>query len=131
MLNLHPGDFICVDPTLKDRTYINVPKGHIWIQGDNMNNSIDSRSYGPVPHALIRGRVFARSVTVDEFVVVIMAGDVVVVELKIEKLIVDVAVVLAGTIVAVVALVVVVDYEVVVVAFEIVTVVEMMAFVIV
>ncbi|CAJ0755645.1 5880_t:CDS:2, partial [Entrophospora sp. SA101] len=55
-----PGDFICVDPTLKDRTYINVPKGHIWIQGDNMNNSIDSRSYGPVPHALIRGRVFAR-----------------------------------------------------------------------
>ncbi|RIA91989.1 peptidase S24/S26A/S26B/S26C [Glomus cerebriforme] len=47
-----PGDRICIDPT--------VPRGHIWLQGDNMSNSTDSRSYGPVPYALVRGRVFAR-----------------------------------------------------------------------
>uniref|UniRef100_A0A4W5N872 Peptidase S26 domain-containing protein n=1 Tax=Hucho hucho TaxID=62062 RepID=A0A4W5N872_9TELE len=34
-----------------------VPKGHVWLEGDNLSNSADSRSYGPVPYALIRGRV--------------------------------------------------------------------------
>ena len=34
-----------------------VPMGHIWLQGDNVNNSSDSREYGPVPVALLRGRV--------------------------------------------------------------------------
>jgi len=37
-----------------------VPKGHVWIQGDNLYNSSDSRSYGPIPRALIIGRAFAR-----------------------------------------------------------------------
>mmetsp|Transcript_31298 Transcript_31298/g.76345 ORF Transcript_31298/g.76345 Transcript_31298/m.76345 type:complete len:335 (-) Transcript_31298:105-1109(-) len=37
-----------------------VPKGHVWIQGDNLDNSSDSRSYGAVPRALIIGRAFAR-----------------------------------------------------------------------
>jgi mitochondrial inner membrane protease subunit 1 len=35
-----------------------VPQGHVWLQGDNLNNSTDSRSYGAVPLALVRGRVF-------------------------------------------------------------------------
>ncbi|XP_050370611.1 uncharacterized protein LOC126788646 [Argentina anserina] len=35
-----------------------VPKGHVWIQGDNVYNSHDSRSHGPVPYGLIHGRVF-------------------------------------------------------------------------
>ncbi|XP_061670283.1 mitochondrial inner membrane protease subunit 1 isoform X5 [Syngnathoides biaculeatus] len=39
----------------KTQTY--VPKGHVWLEGDNLGNSTDSRSYGPVPYALIRGRV--------------------------------------------------------------------------
>lgn len=28
---------------------IYVPKGHVWLEGDNSENSIDSRTYGPVP----------------------------------------------------------------------------------
>ncbi|TSM20269.1 Mitochondrial inner membrane protease subunit 1 [Bagarius yarrelli] len=34
-----------------------VPRGHVWLEGDNLQNSTDSRSYGPVPYGLIRGRV--------------------------------------------------------------------------
>jgi mitochondrial inner membrane protease subunit 1 len=39
---------------------IRVPKGHVWIEGDNVVNSIDSRDYGPVPEATLKGRVLAR-----------------------------------------------------------------------
>ena len=38
-----------------------VPKGHAWLQGDNLLNSTDSRSYGPVPVALVRARVYFRA----------------------------------------------------------------------
>ncbi|CEJ01184.1 hypothetical protein RMCBS344292_15219 [Rhizopus microsporus] len=55
-----PGDNVCVDPTVKDRKYISVPKGHVWVAGDNLSNSFDSRGYGPVPMGLIKGRVFAK-----------------------------------------------------------------------
>lgn len=37
-----------------------VPKGHVWLEGDNSSNSADSRVYGPVPQALIRSRVVCR-----------------------------------------------------------------------
>lgn len=43
---------------LKLQFVLQVPKGHVWLQGDNSSNSTDSRSYGPVPYALIRSRVF-------------------------------------------------------------------------
>lgn len=33
-----------------------VPRGHIWLEGDNRANSSDSRSYGPVPLGLICSR---------------------------------------------------------------------------
>lgn len=36
---------------------VQVPPGHIWIQGDNPTHSLDSRQYGAVPLALVRGRV--------------------------------------------------------------------------
>ncbi|GIL60043.1 hypothetical protein Vafri_14665 [Volvox africanus] len=36
---------------------LTVPPGHVWIQGDNLTQSLDSRQYGPVPKALVRGRV--------------------------------------------------------------------------
>ena len=34
-----------------------VPQGHCWIVGDNITASRDSRSFGPVPLALISGKV--------------------------------------------------------------------------
>lgn len=37
-----------------------VPQGHVWLLGDNPDNSTDSRYYGAVPAALIKGRVFCR-----------------------------------------------------------------------
>ncbi|KAF8577065.1 LexA/Signal peptidase [Ramaria rubella] len=40
--------------------HVLVPKGHIWISGDNTSNSRDSRAYGPIPIALVRGKIFAR-----------------------------------------------------------------------
>lgn len=37
-----------------------VPKGHVWIQGDNIYASNDSRYFGPVPYGLIQGKAFFR-----------------------------------------------------------------------
>lgn len=78
-----PGDIVCVDPSsakggsiyskLSDniyysssddgtdlsRMFLKVPKGHIWVTGDNLNMSMDSRDYGMVPIGLILGKVLA------------------------------------------------------------------------
>ena len=40
--------------------FMKIPKGHVWLQGDNLANSIDSRNYGAVPEATLKGRVLAR-----------------------------------------------------------------------
>ena len=37
-----------------------VPDGCIWLEGDNSLDSVDSRSYGPVPAGLVIGRVVCR-----------------------------------------------------------------------
>ncbi|XP_063602761.1 mitochondrial inner membrane protease subunit 1-like [Penaeus indicus] len=37
-----------------------VPKGHVWLEGDNALNSTDSRTFGSVPAGLIRGRAVCR-----------------------------------------------------------------------
>jgi inner membrane protease subunit 1 len=64
-----PGDVVLVDPTTLpdpsrvdassqlDGAHVKVPKGHVWVQGDNATASRDSRMYGPVPISLIRGRL--------------------------------------------------------------------------
>ncbi|XP_072972660.1 mitochondrial ATP-independent inner membrane protease subunit 1a [Typha angustifolia] len=37
-----------------------VPRGHVWVQGDNIYASRDSRQFGSVPYGLIQGRIFCR-----------------------------------------------------------------------
>ncbi|KAJ2381137.1 hypothetical protein GGI05_006081 [Coemansia sp. RSA 2603] len=51
------GDTVCVDPTIDMQEYIQIPPGYVWLQGDNHSNSTDSRTYGPIPVSLLRGRV--------------------------------------------------------------------------
>lgn len=58
-----PGDIICVDPTglkVSSSEHIVVPRGHLWLMGDNADFSRDSRDYGPVPLSLVRGTLLAR-----------------------------------------------------------------------
>lgn len=35
---------------------VRVPPGHVWLSGDNLAMSVDSRDYGPVPYQLLIGR---------------------------------------------------------------------------
>jgi inner membrane protease subunit 1 len=37
-----------------------VPQGHCWLVGDNLPYSRDSRLFGPVPMALIKGKIIAK-----------------------------------------------------------------------
>ena len=58
-----PGDTICVDPTgekAPSTEHVIVPAGHFWVGGDNAAWSRDSRDYGPVPMALMKGRLVAK-----------------------------------------------------------------------
>jgi len=56
-----PGDFVERDtPGTEKGMMIQVPEGHCWIIGDNLPHSRDSRVYGPIPLALVRGKVMAR-----------------------------------------------------------------------
>jgi signal peptidase I len=43
--------------TLRNGNVIVVPKNHLWVEGDNKENSMDSRRFGPVPKQLVVGRV--------------------------------------------------------------------------
>ncbi|XP_019153982.1 PREDICTED: mitochondrial inner membrane protease subunit 1 [Ipomoea nil] len=57
------GDFVTylAEPGRSDRSItVKVPKGHVWIQGDNIYASKDSRQLGPIPYGLILGKVFYR-----------------------------------------------------------------------
>ncbi|SLM38289.1 mitochondrial inner membrane protease subunit protein [Lasallia pustulata] len=56
-----PGDFVLRDtPGSAGRMMIQVPEGHCWVIGDNLPESRDSRTYGPIPLALIKGKAIAR-----------------------------------------------------------------------
>jgi signal peptidase I len=52
-----PGDQVLLQQTGR---LVTVPDGHVWLEGDNVLLSHDSRYYGPIPLALIRGRAIAR-----------------------------------------------------------------------
>ncbi len=42
------------------RQNIIIPKGQVWLAGDNEANSRDSRVYGPVPLGLLQGRAWIK-----------------------------------------------------------------------
>lgn len=44
----------------KKKPNFQVPEGHCWIVGDNLPASRDSRSFGPLPLALVQGKVVAK-----------------------------------------------------------------------
>ena len=57
-----PGDFVLRDPLVEEIPgegggMLQVPEGHCWIIGDNVGSSRDSRFYGPIPLALVQGKV--------------------------------------------------------------------------
>ncbi|KAF3908480.1 hypothetical protein ABW21_db0204313 [Orbilia brochopaga] len=59
-----PGDYVVVDPIAaglgEETMMVRVPEGHCWVTGDNLQHSIDSRFYGPLPLALVMGKVIAQ-----------------------------------------------------------------------
>lgn len=62
-----PGDFVLRDtplpagsPASSAQVMIQVPEGHVYIAGDNVEWSRDSRHYGPLPMALVKGKVLAK-----------------------------------------------------------------------
>ena len=40
--------------------WVRIPKGHVWLVGDNLSNSNDSRTYGPLPLRMVQGKILAR-----------------------------------------------------------------------
>ncbi|KAJ9075984.1 hypothetical protein DSO57_1030475 [Entomophthora muscae] len=58
-----PGDTICTNPLSppEERSYMKIPPGHVWVQGDNASNSTDSRIYGPLPLGLVKSKVLYRA----------------------------------------------------------------------
>ncbi|KAL4943589.1 hypothetical protein BDV06DRAFT_221046 [Aspergillus oleicola] len=60
-----PGDFVCREEALSETVggsgkMIRVPEGHVYLAGDNLPWSRDSRTYGPLPMGLINGKIIAR-----------------------------------------------------------------------
>ncbi|AOA60515.1 Mitochondrial inner membrane peptidase complex subunit [Komagataella phaffii CBS 7435] len=67
-----PGDIVLIDPSSgsleKDKSdasstaferYIVIPDGHVWLTGDNLSHSLDSRTYSVLPMGLIKGKIVA------------------------------------------------------------------------
>ncbi|MCJ1415666.1 hypothetical protein MMC32_001998 [Xylographa parallela] len=56
-----PGDFVLRNtPGGEGEMMVQIPEGHCWLAGDNLPDSRDSRDYGPLPMALIKGKVIAK-----------------------------------------------------------------------
>ena len=60
LLPLTPTPSSFTPPLTTPPSTLVVPPGHVFLQGDNVANSSDSRHYGPVPMALVMGRVVAK-----------------------------------------------------------------------
>jgi len=48
------------DGAMGEPEMIQVPEGHVFLGGDNLPWSRDSRNYGPVPLGLVNGKIIAR-----------------------------------------------------------------------
>jgi inner membrane protease subunit 1 len=46
--------------TTKYENLIKVPSNHIWVEGDNKDNSLDSRKFGPITKNLVQGKIIMR-----------------------------------------------------------------------
>lgn len=55
-----PRHLQCIRATRRVHPSSQVPRGHVWLQGDNLLHSRDSREYGPIPLALVRGKVLCQ-----------------------------------------------------------------------
>ncbi|UNI19478.1 hypothetical protein JDV02_005660 [Purpureocillium takamizusanense] len=57
-----PGDYVSLGTPGEDgeEQMIQVPQGHCWIVGDNLPASRDSRQFGPLPLALVQGKIIAK-----------------------------------------------------------------------
>ncbi|KAJ2820663.1 hypothetical protein IWW50_004970 [Coemansia erecta] len=49
----------CVVPLSNPDSYVRIPKGQCWVEGDESFHSGDSNSFGPIPLALITARAVA------------------------------------------------------------------------
>ncbi|KAF2151937.1 LexA/Signal peptidase [Myriangium duriaei CBS 260.36] len=55
------GDFVLRDSPHRGRgEMIQVPAGHCYVVGDNLDHSRDSRMWGPLPMALIKGKAICK-----------------------------------------------------------------------
>ena len=54
-----PGDIVRTQPS-NPHSLCRVPAMHVWVQGDCLEASRDSREYGAVPMELVRGKVIAK-----------------------------------------------------------------------
>ncbi|GAB7363931.1 hypothetical protein MBLNU230_g4493t1 [Neophaeotheca triangularis] len=62
-----PGDFVVRDTPGNGVGWMyQVPDGHCVVVGDNLTFSRDSRMWGPLPMALIKGKAIAKVVAYDE-----------------------------------------------------------------
>jgi len=50
------GDVVQTLPPYPD-TYVRIPKGHAWVEGDEPFHSLDSNKFGPVSLSLIDAKV--------------------------------------------------------------------------
>ena len=63
ILNGEPQKEPYTNKKLPDRSFFaktTVPKGHVFVMGDNRGNSADSRVFGPLPKKNIEGEAFLR-----------------------------------------------------------------------
>lgn len=58
-LLIEDSEFQYKNSKLKSGEFV-VPRGYVWIEGDNAENSSDSRFYGPIPIGLVRSRAVCR-----------------------------------------------------------------------